>query len=109
MTQTPGAAYVEQREGVYLVAGTRVSLDSLVYLFLEGRSPEDIAQSFPTLTLEQVYGALAFFLAHRSEVDAALTHQESEYEVARRESHARHSALVGRLRAARDQRNNAAS
>ena len=45
--------YVEQREGVYRVAGTRVSLDSIVYAFIPGQSAESIAQSFPVLTLEQ--------------------------------------------------------
>ena len=52
--------YVEQVEGVYRVAGSRVSLDSIVYAFWEGKSAETIAQSFPTLTLEQVYGAITF-------------------------------------------------
>ena len=36
--------YVEQREDVYWVSGTRVSLDSLVYAFLEGQTAESIAQ-----------------------------------------------------------------
>jgi len=37
----------EQREGDYWVAGTRVSLDSLVYAFREGQTAESLAQSFP--------------------------------------------------------------
>jgi hypothetical protein len=51
-----GNAYIEQRDGVYVVAQTRVSLDSTVYTFLEGQSAEAIAQAFPVLSLEQVYG-----------------------------------------------------
>ena len=47
--------YVEHQDGAYAVAGTRVSLDSIVYLFIEGQSAEAIAQAFPILTLEQVY------------------------------------------------------
>jgi hypothetical protein len=31
-------SYVESREGVYRVAGTRVSLDSIVYAFLDGHT-----------------------------------------------------------------------
>jgi len=46
--------YVEQREGGHWISGTRVSLDSIVYAFLQGQTPESIAQSFPVLTLEQV-------------------------------------------------------
>ena len=50
--------YIEQREGIYRVGDTRVSLDSIVYAFLEGHTAESIQQSFPLLTLEQVYGAI---------------------------------------------------
>lgn len=72
-------SYVEQRDAGYRVAGTRVSLDSVVYAFRSGESPESIAQSFPVLSLEQVYGAIAFYLAHREEVDASLARTEREY------------------------------
>jgi uncharacterized protein (DUF433 family) len=68
--------YIEQREGGYYVAGTRVSLDSLVYAFRSGESPEMIQQQFPALSLEQVYGAIAFYLAHQAEVDANIREGE---------------------------------
>src|SRR5258706_9798014 len=48
-------AYIEQHDGVCVVAGTRVSLDSIVYAFLSGQSAEAIAQAFPVMNLEQVY------------------------------------------------------
>ena len=54
--------YVEERSGGYYVVGTRISLDSVVYGFLRGESPEGIAESFPALTLEQILGSLAFYL-----------------------------------------------
>src|SRR5437660_12784628 len=69
--------YIEQRESGYYVAGTRVSLDSLVYAFRSGESPETIQQQFPTLTLEQVYGAIAFYLGHQAEVDANIRDGEA--------------------------------
>lgn len=75
--------YVEQHEGVYRVAGSRVSLDSLVCAFWDGKSAETIAQSFPTLTLEQVYGAIAFYLKHRAEIDAYLQQGRRDYEAQR--------------------------
>jgi hypothetical protein len=52
--------YVERRDATYMVAGTRVSLDSIVYAFVSGASAETIAQAFPVLNLEQLYGAIAF-------------------------------------------------
>src|SRR5947209_811913 len=64
--------YIEQRDGLYLVAGIRVSLDSIVYAFLSGQSAEAIAQAFPVMNLEQVYGAIAYYLAHRDDVDRYL-------------------------------------
>lgn len=75
--------YVEQHEGVYRVAGSRVSLDSLVHAFWDGKSAETIAQSFPTLTLEQVYGAIAFYLQHRAEIDVYLQQGQRDYETQR--------------------------
>jgi len=64
--------YIEQREGAFYVAGSRVSLDSLVYLFQEGASPETIREEFNSLTLEQVYGAIAFYLANEAAIDIYL-------------------------------------
>jgi uncharacterized protein (DUF433 family) len=75
--------YVEQRDGGYWVAGTRVSLDSVVYAFVDGQTAESIAQSFPLLSLEQVYGAIAFYLANRDRVDAYLARDRDDYEAKR--------------------------
>jgi len=59
-------SYVEERNG------SRVSLDSIVHEFRNGSSAETIQQEFATLTLEQVYGAIAFYLAHRAQVDSSI-------------------------------------
>ncbi len=75
--------YVEKTERGYWVAGSRVSLDSIVYAFWEGQSPETIAQSFDTLTLEQVYGAIAYYLSHRDEINAYLEQARLDYEAKR--------------------------
>jgi uncharacterized protein (DUF433 family) len=70
--------YIEQRKGGFYVAGTRVSLDSIVYSFKAGDSPETIRQNFSSLTLEQVHGAIAFYLAHDREVDDNIRQGEAE-------------------------------
>lgn len=76
--------YVEWRDGGYWIRDTRVSLDSIVVAFLQGLSPETIAaECFPTLTLEQVYGAATYYLAHRSEIDAYLNQADAEFETLR--------------------------
>ena len=61
--------YVKKVEGAYRVAETRVSLDSFVYLFREGMSAESMVDSYPALTLDQVHGALAFYLANQKDID----------------------------------------
>ena len=77
-----GDAYIEQRDGLYNVAGTRVSLDSIVYAFLSGQSAEAIAQAFPVLNLEQVYGAITYYLGHRDEVDGYLEGRRQDFDAA---------------------------
>ena len=59
--------YVWKQQDSYRIAATRVSLDSIVYAWRAGQPAETIAQSFQVLTLEQVYGAITFYLAHREE------------------------------------------
>jgi uncharacterized protein (DUF433 family) len=56
----PAVAYVQQdSHGTWRIAGSRVSLDSVVSAYWEGESPEAIAEEFPTLPVEYVYGAIA--------------------------------------------------
>ena len=75
--------YVVKTDDGYRIAGSRVSLDSIVYAYWNGQTAEGIAQSFPALSLEQVHGALAFYLAHRSQVDGYLAEAETEYDALR--------------------------
>ena len=73
-------SYVAYRNDGYWVEGTRISLDSIIYAFRNGLSPESIVQSFPLLTLEQVYGAIAFYLANRVEIDAYLAAEAEAFD-----------------------------
>lgn len=74
--------YVEYRDGVYRVANSRVSLDSLVYRWREGLSPETIQREcFDTLTLAQVFGALAYYLDHQTDIDEYLKRQAEAEQV----------------------------
>src|SRR4030042_3330960 len=76
--------YVEQRNEGYWIVGTRVSLDSSIYAFLSGQTAESIAQSFPVLTLEKVYGTITFYLANRVIVDKYLEKANSDFEKLRK-------------------------
>jgi hypothetical protein len=71
--------YVEERERGYYVAGSRVSLASVIFAFREGASPETIRQNFPSLSLGQVYGAIAFYLNHPAEAESYLLRLASRW------------------------------
>lgn len=75
--------YIEERDGGYYIIGTRISLDSVVYAFRRGAAPESIRRSYPLLTLEEVYGAIAYYLAHQEQIDSYLKEQAMSYERAR--------------------------
>jgi uncharacterized protein (DUF433 family) len=93
--------YIEHRSGAYFVVGTRVSLDSVVYAFFRGESPEGIAESFPALGLEQIFGALAFYMANREAVGRYLSEGEREFEAMRQQAQRDHPALYAKLAEAR--------
>lgn len=72
--------YIEQRDGGYWITGTRVSLDSLVYRWREGLSPETIRECFPVLSLKQVYAAIFFYLDQQATIDEYLNQAEKAEE-----------------------------
>lgn len=92
----------------YRIANTRISLDSVVYAWRQGESPEGIIDSFSSLTLEQVHGALAFYLANQTMIDEYLAQGEKDYEEARQKSwedmRQNRPELYRKLTAAREQR-----
>ena len=65
---------------VVYICGTRISLASLVYAYLDGHAAEGIQECYPLLTLEQIHGALAFYLGHRTEVEADLAQKRERYD-----------------------------
>ncbi|HEY1336433.1 MAG TPA: DUF433 domain-containing protein [Bryobacteraceae bacterium] len=71
--------YIEQRNGGYYIVGTSIFLDSVVYSFNRGNSPEAIQAEYPLLKRSQIYGAIAFYLDHQGEIDSYLTESEREF------------------------------
>jgi uncharacterized protein (DUF433 family) len=90
--------YVEEREGCYRILGKRISLDSIIYLFLSGASPESIVQSFLALTLEEVYGGITFYLANYQAVDAYLEEGKKIFETLRKQSQVTNPLFYQKLR-----------
>ena len=64
---------VTDADGAVRVAGSRVSLETLVTAFDEGATAEEIVQQYPSLSLGSVYGVIAYVLEHRAIVDSYVT------------------------------------
>lgn len=96
--------YIEQKNRGYWLEGTRISLDSVVYAFLNGESPESIATNFPLLSLEQVYGAIAFYLANQELIDDYLKEGEQELETLQQYLRGKNLPLYQKLKAAQIQK-----
>jgi uncharacterized protein (DUF433 family) len=95
--------YIEQRDASYFIAGTRVSLDSIVHAFSRGESPETICQNFETLRLEEVYGAIAYYLANQDDIDAYLIRQSHKWAEGTRNAETLPVNLRERLARAREE------
>ncbi len=55
------------------IKGTRVGIETILYDFIHrSRTPEDIVSSYPTLTLDQVYATILYYLRNREQVNAYL-------------------------------------
>jgi uncharacterized protein (DUF433 family) len=89
--------YVSVDGDSYRISGSRVSLDSIVYDYLSGLSPESIADNFDTLSLEQVYGAITFYLSHKDEVDRHLMQNRAKFDELRTKARESHPLLYRKL------------
>jgi uncharacterized protein (DUF433 family) len=101
LTQTAPLTFGD--DGTIRITGSRVTLDSVVHAFQHGSTAEQIQDSFPSLTLREIYGAIAYYLEHQEQVDAYLQVQTQAAEETRRttESRQNSAALRRRIRARR--------
>jgi uncharacterized protein (DUF433 family) len=60
-----------QRPDDIRVKGTRIGIESVLYEFIHrSQTPEQIAARFPTVTLEQVYATILYYLHNQEAVSA---------------------------------------
>ncbi len=64
--------------GVMRVGQTRVPIDTVVYCFNEGASPEEITLRYTSLALPDVYAVINYYLHNKAEVDAYIIRREEE-------------------------------
>jgi uncharacterized protein (DUF433 family) len=101
----PVSPYIEERNGGLYVAGTGVSLDSIVIRFQQGASPQKVVQSFPTLKLSQVYGVIAYYLENETTINDYVAEGERELERTALPLSQTNPELFARMEAARRQIN----
>jgi uncharacterized protein (DUF433 family) len=100
---TQSAPLVQDEDEAVRVTGSRVTLDSLAHAFDEGATAEQIQDSFPSLTVREIYGAIAYYLEHRTEVGEYLKARRQEAAAVRRAVEDRQDpAIRARIRARRD-------
>jgi len=74
---------------VVRVGKTRVTLDTVVAVFKQGATPEEIVYRYPSLLLADVYGTIAFYLNHQQEVEAYLQQRQQQAQEVRRMNEAK--------------------
>ena len=71
------------------VGDTRVPLDTIIFAFKQGATPEEIVADYSTLNLPDVYAVIAYYLQNQAEVETYLQQREAQRDEARREMEAR--------------------
>jgi uncharacterized protein (DUF433 family) len=67
------------------VIGSRITLDTIVTAFQKGATAEQIQDSFPSLSLREIYGTIAYYLEHEAEVENYLKARREEAETLQQE------------------------
>ncbi|MEY3825390.1 MAG: hypothetical protein RLZZ148_202 [Cyanobacteriota bacterium] len=65
-------------DGVILIGKTRVTLDTVVSVFNQGATAEEIVYRYPSLNLADVYATIAFYLKHQSEIEVYLRQRRQQ-------------------------------
>ncbi|HTX39439.1 MAG TPA: DUF433 domain-containing protein [Bryobacteraceae bacterium] len=72
--------FVERREAGFYLVGSRIPIDRVVWEYRNGETAETTQSHYPALTLEQVRGAIAFYLDHKDEVEQVIEQRRREEE-----------------------------
>ncbi|HEY9794991.1 MAG TPA: DUF433 domain-containing protein [Leptolyngbyaceae cyanobacterium] len=86
------------------IKGHRIGIDNVLDYYLQGYSPEEIAANLSTLSLEQIYATITYYLHNRAEIDAYLLRLARWREQRYQEWAANPSPLIQRIRAVKAQR-----
>lgn len=74
LSRSPGVCGGRMR-----IDGTRVTVHQIVACYRQGLTPEEISEQYPHINLAQVYAALAYYHANRSEIDRELEAETADF------------------------------
>ncbi len=80
------------KDGVFRVGKTRVTLDTIVAAFKEGATAEEIAYQYPSVSLADIYSVISYYLHQKKEVNAYLKRREKFAAEVRKQNEARFDA-----------------
>ena len=87
------------------IKGHRIGIDNVIEYYLQGCSPEQIQEHFPTLNLEQIYATITYYLHNKREIDAYIkrlnTWRENHYQESLNQESA---AVVKKIKSLKAQR-----
>jgi uncharacterized protein (DUF433 family) len=76
-------------DGTIRVGTSRIPLERVIHAFQDEVTPKEFVEAYPTVTLADVYGVIAYYLRHQAEVDTYLVERERQAEEIRRQIEAR--------------------
>jgi uncharacterized protein (DUF433 family) len=79
----------QDADGTVRVSGSRVTLETLVSAFRKGNTAEQIHDSFPSLSLSQVYGVIAWYIDHQNDAEEYLMERQADADETRQEIESR--------------------
>jgi len=87
--ETKPVPLTRDEQGVLRVGSTRVPLDTVIFAYKQGSTPEEIVADYSTLDLTDVYAVITYYLQNRTEVETYLRERETQRDEVRREMDAR--------------------
>jgi uncharacterized protein (DUF433 family) len=92
------AEYVRRRDGGWYVGDSGVSVFSVISLWQQGFSPEEIQASYSPLSLQDVYGTILYYMENRDQLGAYFREQIELFHRKKAESEARKPEFYAEMR-----------
>ena len=105
LKQHQSVVFLQEEDGTARLVGSRIPIDTLVGAFKKGATAEQIQDSFPSLSLREIYSVIAYYLEHQDDVDAYLKERREQADALRNDIEAQQdtTAFRERLRLRRSQ------